>query len=197
MLKKIIAAAAIVVAFLGLSTNTAAAEIKEYFFINKNGVEVTIPSTSSNDIVKELNFSEQVLPLEVGAVILDHTLNIYNGQICLINPMYISYGVPLESKRTIRSLGVHKVTTYCSCSKCCGKGGGKITAAGTVPTVGRTIGCNWLPLGTHVIIEGHEYIVEDRGASWVKGFDIYWGNDHHAALHSGFGRKIEVFIVEE
>lgn len=160
------------------------------------------------EIIDQLNSGVQVTPTSAAAY--GNWIQIcYKGQICYIYSKYISYQTEENvsenkiaeeylniSEKKIRSLGKYKVTTYCTCELCCGKNGGKITASGTTPTVGRTVGCNWLPFGTHVIIEGHEYIVEDRGASWFKGFDIFWGDDHNAALHSGFGRTIEVFIVE-
>lgn len=42
---------------------------------------------------------------------------------------------------------------------------GCLTASGTVPQAGRTIACNFLPFGTRVVINGHEYIVEDTGGA--------------------------------
>ena len=199
---RVAAAAAICAVSLGIFSTPAAA--RDQYFINSENVNLRCDASFESEIFESVSAGTIIFPIETDFVENEWIRSYYKGQLCYIHSKYISYGVPEENvieeippTKKLKSLGKHKVTTYCSCSKCCGKGGGKITAAGTTPTVGRTIGCNWLPLGTHVIIEDHEYIVEDRGAKWVKGFDIYWGNDHHAALHSGFGRKIEVFMVEE
>lgn len=91
------------------------------------------------------------------------------------------------------SLGVYKVTAYCSCCECCGKCDG-ITASGTAATEGRTIAADTsiLPFGSQVVINGHEYTVEDRGGS-VKGntIDIYM-DSHEAAVEFGV-QYIEVY----
>lgn len=76
----------------------------------------------------------------------------------------------------IISLGEYRLTAYCGCSKCCGKWGenrpldenGKpivYTANMSIAKEGVTIAAdiNVLPYGTKVIIDGHEYIVQDRG----------------------------------
>lgn len=213
MLKKIIAAAMIMgTSILGVTVSAHATETTEYFYINQDAAEIrTSPSTGADDI-NYIDYGAKVTPLEAGAAAVGNIFCVYNGEINYINSDFISYGnpeaasaqvetvsetsIPIVSIPKLTSLGKHKVTTYCSCEKCCGKGGGKRTAANTIPTTGRTVGCNWLPFGTRVVIEGHEYTVEDRGSSKFKGFDIFWGNNHYAALHSGFGRKIEIFLVE-
>ena len=215
---QLVAAVAIAGALIvgcGEIATAAESENNEITFINATHVNMRERPSLSANVITQGNYGDQVYPLSAGFenATWTHAIN-SAGQICYIYSKYLSYGVPAEKKveapkekqsvslymgipaQLVTSLGFHKVTAYCSCEYCCGKGGGHVTAAGTVPTPGRTIGCNWLPLGTHVIIEGHEYIVEDRGASWVKGFDVFWGDDHQAALHSGLGRKIEVFKVE-
>lgn len=80
---------------------------------------------------------------------------------------------------------VYRVTAYCSCSKCCGKSNG-ITAAGTVATAGRTVAASSkFSIGTNLNINGHTYVVEDRGGA-VSGnrIDIYV-NSHAEALAWG------------
>ena len=49
------------------------------------------------------------------------------------------------------------------CVKCCGKWAKfNRTSSGTVPTVGRTVACNFLKPGTRIVIEGiGERVVED------------------------------------
>lgn len=104
---------------------------------------------------------------------------------------------------TLVSLGEFRVTAYCACVKCCGiwsaehpsrKGTNYIqkTASGTIPKAGRTIAADTsvLPFGTVVIIDGHEYIVEDRGSA-IRGnsIDIYF-DSHTDALNWGVQTKI-------
>lgn len=84
-----------------------------------------------------------------------------------------------------KSIGVYKITGYCSCSKCCGKATGR-TASGTIATAGRTVAASSaLPYGTKVNINGHTYTVEDRGGA-IKGnkIDIYFSS-HAQALAWG------------
>lgn len=73
-------------------------------------------------------------------------------------------------------------TGYCPCTHCCGKDDG-ITATGVKAVEGRTIAADprVLPYGTHVLINGHEYVVEDCGGS-IKGnrIDVFF-NDHNEA----------------
>lgn len=60
---------------------------------------------------------------------------------------------------------------------------GNKTATGTVPKAGRTIAVDpdVIPLGTHVIIKGHEYIAEDTGGV-IKGkiIDIFVNSEEEA-----------------
>ncbi len=107
------------------------------------------------------------------------------------------------------SLGEYKLTAYCGCSKCCGKWGenrtldesGKpivYTANQTIAKEGVTIAADIsvLPYGTEVIIDGHRYIVQDRGGSITGNkIDIYF-ESHQAALEFGVQYK-EVFIERE
>lgn len=87
-------------------------------------------------------------------------------------------------------LGMFTLTAYCNCSICCGEYAGKgITASGTTVEAGRTVAVdtNIIPFGTKLIINGHEYIAEDRGGG-INGnhIDIYF-NNHADALQ--FGRQ--------
>lgn len=98
-----------------------------------------------------------------------------------------------------KSLGLFEVTAYCNenHTHICNDGNAKVTATGTIPTVGRTIAAdpNVIPYDTKVIINGKEYIVEDTGGA-IKGnkIDILF-DTHDEALQ--FGRKtLEVFVSE-
>lgn len=81
-------------------------------------------------------------------------------------------------------LGYFKLTAYCGCSRCCGSNGGRVTSSGTIPTAGRTVGCNGIAAGTHININGHSYIVEDTGNTANNVIDIYM-NSHQEALNFG------------
>lgn len=101
-----------------------------------------------------------------------------------------------------------KVTAYCSCPKCCGiwskdhpsRQGTDYeqhTTSGTIPVAGRTVAVDpdIIPLGSKILIDGHEYIAEDTG-SGVKGnhIDIYF-DSHEEALEWGV-RTLEVQVFE-
>lgn len=79
-------------------------------------------------------------------------------------------------------LGEYKITYYCNCRRCCGKWSGGPTASGEMPEEGRTVACS-MKLGTHIMIDGHEYVVEDRGVTG-KHIDVYM-DDHQECLENG------------
>lgn len=106
-------------------------------------------------------------------------------------------------KPKLRSLGTFTLTAYCTCKKCCGKNSPEVTGkpsrtrSGTSPVQGRTVAVdkNVIPLGTHITINGHEYVAEDTG-SWVKGNDVdIFFNSHREALNFGV-QKAEVFVYQ-
>lgn len=101
------------------------------------------------------------------------------------------------SERTLVSLGEYRISAYCPCEKCCLKSDG-ITASGTQATAGRTAAMNGVPFGTKIVIDGHEYTIEDRGGGLgSKIIDIYF-DTHEEALNSGLWVMREVFqVVEE
>ena len=85
-------------------------------------------------------------------------------------------------------LGEFVITAYCSCAICCGEGGGKYTASGTVPKVSQTVAVDTriIPMGSTIYIEGvGTRIAEDRGGL-IKGkkLDIYM-KGHETALKWG------------
>ena len=88
--------------------------------------------------------------------------------------------------------GSCRITFYCPCSQCCGAWG-NATASGVMPTAGRTVANGSLPFGTRVLIDGVEYVVEDRGVGSDQ-FDIFV-NDHGEALARGL-YYTDVFIVD-
>lgn len=101
-----------------------------------------------------------------------------------------------------------RVTAYCTCPTCCGiwsdRHPSRIgtdyvqkTSTGTIPTEGRTIATDQsvIPAGTHVIINGHEYIAEDTGGA-IKGnrIDIFF-DTHEEAVAWGV-QELEVDVIE-
>ena len=89
-------------------------------------------------------------------------------------------------------LGKFYITYYCPCAECCGAGGGKITASGTTPTAGRTVGVNpsVIPYGTKLQIgKTSGYVAEDTGGGiGYKHIDIFV-NSHQEALNKGVAIK--------
>ena len=96
-----------------------------------------------------------------------------------------------------------KLTAYCSCHKCCGKyaenrpkdENGKeivLTASGAVAEQGKTVGVDpsVIPLGSIIVVDGHQYVAQDTGNSKVvksNVIDVYFEN-HQEALNFGVHR---------
>ncbi len=127
----------------------------------------------------------------------------------IVEPSEIISTESEQEEPELVSLGEYRLTAYCGCSKCCGKWGenrptdanGKpivYTANQTIAKEGVTVAAdiNVLPYGTKIIIDGHQYIVQDRGGS-IQGnrIDIYF-ESHQAALEFGVQYK-EIFIERE
>ena len=102
-------------------------------------------------------------------------------------------GITITETRTVRpgdSLGQVTTSGYCPCEICCGPYAGGPTASGTYPVSDHTIAVDadnpFVPLGTHVIMNGTEYVVEDTGAFDRYGvqFDVYY-DYHESALAHG------------
>ena len=95
--------------------------------------------------------------------------------------------VRIENKKY---LGKFYITHYCPCAQCCGAGGGKVTASGTKPTAGRTVGVNprLIKYGTQLQVGKRKgYVAEDTGGGigW-KHLDIFCSS-HQEALNAGVG----------
>lgn len=91
---------------------------------------------------------------------------------------------------------IFKVTAYCACSKCCGSHATGYTSSGTRATAGRTVATSsQFSFGTKLLINGHEYTVEDRGGAITGNkIDVYM-NSHAEALAWGV-RYLPVQVVE-
>lgn len=88
------------------------------------------------------------------------------------------------------SLGKWKLTYYCHGRCCNGRNAGR-TASGAPMTDGRTVAVGGLPFGTELMIDGHRYVVEDRG---VRGHHVdILVSGHQEAKDLGV-KYAEVFI---
>ena len=91
--------------------------------------------------------------------------------------------------RVGESLGQVVTSGYCNCTICCGQWSGGPTASGAYPTANHTIAVDatdpFVPLGTKVVMNGVEYVVEDTGAFARYGvqFDVYYGDHASASAH--------------
>ena len=91
------------------------------------------------------------------------------------------------------SMGEFTLTFYCPCYQC-SEGWEHQTASGATAVEGITVAADpSIPFGTHVLINGEEYIVQDRGGS-IKGnkIDIF-KESHSECLKNGI-QKAEVFV---
>lgn len=95
---------------------------------------------------------------------------------------------PSEESEEMEFLGYFDMTAY--------EWTGYPCANGNYPSVGYTVACNSLPLGTEVYIEGVGYrVVEDRGADWhsYNWMDLYLGDE--AACYEWGIRTVAVYVV--
>ena len=96
-------------------------------------------------------------------------------------------------------LGEFKITGYCPCEECCGQWSGGPTASGVMPTPNHTIAVdpNVIPLGTHVMIDGIEYVAEDTGSAInEKKIDIFVAEHHECFSEFCNGYK-DVYLIKE
>ena len=96
-------------------------------------------------------------------------------------------GETVAEVKTGSLIGNFKIYAYCPCTKCCGSGASGITATGTEATEGRTIAVDpdIIPLGSKVVMDGHEYTAEDTGGG-IDGYTIdLFMNSHEEALQWG------------
>lgn len=91
------------------------------------------------------------------------------------------------------SIGNYKLTFYCPCRKCSGKWG-RQTKSGATCQENLTVAVDpaVIPLGTHLMINGQEYIAQDVGGGVDgKHIDIFM-ESHSECLKNGIQRA-EVF----
>ena len=106
-----------------------------------------------------------------------------------------------KTVRVGESLGQVVTSGYCNCSICCGAWAGGPTASGAYPTANHTIAVDaanpFVPMGTKVVMNGVEYVVEDTGAFARYGvqFDVYY--DSHSAASAHGHQTWEAFIADD
>ena len=115
------------------------------------------------------------------------------------NPEVKPNGVTSKNGYTIGQVIEGRYTHYCACATCNGNSRG-ITSSGKRIYNGMSnpyyIACNWLPLGTVLKVNGHNYTVVDRGGSGLSRrgrIDIFTPEGHSACYRYGTGScKIEI-----
>lgn len=85
-----------------------------------------------------------------------------------------------------------RITFYCHCAACNGRAGANC-ASGVQPTVNHTVANGSLPFGTCLLIDGQEYVCEDRGVGDFE-IDIFVGS-HEEALQRGL-YYTDVYIID-
>lgn len=95
----------------------------------------------------------------------------------------------------LKKLGTFKLTAYCPCKNCSGYWGSQ-TSTGTKAQENRTIAVDpsVIAYGTHVLINGVEYVAEDCGEAVQQNhIDIYFEH-HYEAVEFGV-QEATVFEV--
>jgi 3D (Asp-Asp-Asp) domain-containing protein len=105
----------------------------------------------------------------------------------------------IESQKP-KSAGVFEITWYCAENypHICNNGDSTYTASGTLSTPYRTASADWdvLPPGTVIIVDGHEWIIEDKGGA-IKGNRLDLMVETHAEVMSKGKSEAKVFIKKE
>lgn len=88
-------------------------------------------------------------------------------------------------------LGTYLLTAYCPCEICCGQWSNTenpVTASGNPAVEGVTIAApNEFAFGTELVIDGHTYVVQDRGGAITGNhLDVYFST-HEKALNFAMG----------
>lgn len=119
----------------------------------------------------------------------DEIEEIFHSQYSIVTESIRETVTETKMVRVGEALGQVVTSGYCSCSICCGQWAGGPTASGVYPTANHTIAVDasnpFVPIGTKVIMNGVEYVVEDTGAFARYGvqFDVYYDNHASASAH--------------
>ena len=105
-----------------------------------------------------------------------------------------------KTVRVGESLGNVVTSGYCNCVICCGRWSGGPTASGVYPTSEHTLAVDasdpFVPIGTHIVMNGTEYVVEDTGnfARYGVQFDVYYDSHFSAQMHGH--RTWEAYLAD-
>ena len=112
--------------------------------------------------------------------------------ICFWIMLTMLFVVPMTARAELIPLGTYKLTAYCGGSCCNGKWAGE-TASGAPLQEHHTIATSAkeFPFGTTLVINGEEYVVEDRGVG-PGVIDIYHAS-HSAGNRFGI-QYAEVYL---
>lgn len=118
------------------------------------------------------------------------------------SPQPIEPVIPIEAQEVLKVVSepqeIHlygncRITFYCPNSCCCGQWAGGGTASGVRARSNHTVANGSLPFGTRLLIDGQEYVVEDRG---VGAFEIdIFVDSHEEALRRGLYYR-DVYIID-
>ena len=131
----------------------------------------------------------------------DEVLEIFQQQYQLTTQESTETVTDTRVVRVGESLGQVVTSGYCSCEICCGEWAGSPTASGVYPTADHTIAVDadhpYLPMGTKVVMNGVEYVVEDTGhfAQYGVQFDVYY--DDHATANAHGRQTWEAYIADD
>lgn len=93
-------------------------------------------------------------------------------------------------------LGTYLLTAYCPCLEC-SEGYGYMTSTGVIASEGTTIAVDpsIIPYGTHLIIDGHEYIAQDCGGG-VNGSHIdIFVESHENTFNDSYNGYHDVWLI--
>ena len=157
------------------------------------GVNVRKLPSLEAEVVTTISTGDQVEVVTVVERDKSWAIVEHEGVLRAVCADYLSETKPEPPEPAMDYYGKCRITFYCAGSCCCGQWAGGPTASGVMPTAGRTVANGVLPYGTRVLIEGHEYVVEDRGVSGDQ-FDVFV-SDHQEALNRGL-YYADVYIIE-
>lgn len=176
-----------------LSFTLTAAPVMAGTMYATTGVNVRKLPSLEAEVVETISTGDQVEVVTVVERDRSWAIVEHDGVLRAVCADYLSETKPEPPEPAMDLWGVCTVTWYCNCSKCTGQWAGGPTASGVMPTPNHTVACGDLPFGTRLMIDGQEYVVEDRGVGgmWV---DIYAAS-HDEALQRGM-YQAEVYIID-
>lgn len=135
------------------------------------------------------------------AQVVDEVEEIFRQQYSITTESTQDTVTETKMVRVGESLGQVVTSGYCNCTICCGVWSGGPTASGVYPTASHTLAVDasnpFVPMGTKVVMNGVEYVVEDTGPLGPLGvqFDVYYG-DHATAFAHGH-KTWEAYIADD